>query len=93
MGARSAVCMLLLCLTQTILISRAEIVTLTTGALTAGAVSVLFGAYTYTKCKYFECCDTNWITANVVGGKNFVLFFVCTILRYGCFFLFVLTGD
>lgn len=53
-------------LTQVFFASRAEIVTLTTGAIAAGALGSFFSIYAYMKCNYFECCDNKWITTNIV---------------------------
>uniref|UniRef100_A0A915DSY8 Torsin n=1 Tax=Ditylenchus dipsaci TaxID=166011 RepID=A0A915DSY8_9BILA len=68
MTSAKALLLLLILVNQQLLTADAELISLTTGAIGAGAVgafSAIFGTYSYIKCKFNECCDDNWIPGNV----------------------------
>ncbi|KAI6220394.1 Torsin [Aphelenchoides fujianensis] len=52
---------------------RSELISLTTGAVVAGAAGGILGGYHFVKCKFMECCDAPWIYANTSSNLHGLL--------------------
>uniref|UniRef100_A0A914X4L7 Torsin n=1 Tax=Plectus sambesii TaxID=2011161 RepID=A0A914X4L7_9BILA len=61
---RAVINLLVLLLLTEVPLARAEPLTLGVSVGAAFAISAFFGAYQYTKCKVYECCEKPWLIRN-----------------------------
>ncbi len=47
-----------------------ELISTSVGVASAVVVSSFFAGYEYFKCKWYECCDNEWIPADITGRYN-----------------------